>query len=850
MRSARQGRRRASGDEFLTFFGDADAGMRQARNMTVASASAWTMVVAAMVLSGAAQAAAGDLRPVADTEVDAARPDRAGGSSRVLHVSRTPRRRALLRFDLNGLDGAVAGAVLQLYVTSRGGGRVAVRRLLGAPAWSERLTTYRRRPRAARGVVRSARRGARGWLSIDVTRLVAAGRRVDLAVDGAPRAAFASREHGRPPRLTVTLRAPVFTPGPVAAPRPTGPSPPPAVVTVTQELAPDRPVAFTYAGSADVTLTGTAQARIELPPGAVTLTQREVVGWPLIDLSCTGGQGVRADRMARTVELTVAIGDEVRCRFANGQHDPVVAAAGDIACQSSSCAQRATSELLLDRPELARVLPLGDVQYESGLLAEFLAPGAYDDTWGRLRPITAPVPGNHEYTTAGAAGYFDYFNGTGNATGRAGDRSAGYYSFDLGPWHLVALNSNVPMSAGSAQEQWLRRDLAAHPAACTLAYMHAPRWTSGAVHGPATGTGPLWQALHAAGADAVLAAHNHQYERFAPQDPAGVPDWRRGIRQFVVGTGGAGLYDFAAPRPNSEVRERAHGVLELTLRPGRYDWRFVTVSGRPADRGSARCHGAAPSYTHRGLFSREEDGSFDRIASLGFNLIDSVPGTVADVQPGLEAMVWVGNFDDETCTFEMSDSELSTHVAALAGDPRVGVWFISDEPSPNCPDVYAQHADRTALIKAIDPEAEVLIVIDGNSGAETLEQIPHWSGIADHIGINPYTCWQGQECRLDWIDHVAEAADASGLDYWGVVQAFGEPTGAGSTMCALSGCGKPRLPTEDELHRQFYRWRASRMTGYLVFEWRWPDGAPALWLANQPDLQAAVASENASAVTP
>jgi hypothetical protein len=824
--------------------------------MKVASASARSMVVWAVALLGASPAGAAELPAVADTVVDASHPDRTGGSSRVLEISRTPRRRALLRFDLRGVDGAVGRAVLRLYMTSRRGGRVAVRRLLGPSAWSERRTTYRRSPPAAHGAIRSARLHSRGWLAVDVTRLVTAGRRVGLAVDGAPVAAFASREHTRPPRLAVTLRAPVFTPGPVVAPQPgavTAPAAPqpgavtaPAVLTLSQEPAPDSPVVFTYTGSAAVTLTGRAQARVELPPGTVTLSQGEVVGWPLMDVSCTGGDGVLTDRMTRTVRLTATAGDDVRCRFANGRHDPVVAGAGDIACSSRSCAQRATSDLLVDRPEVARVLPLGDLQYQSGLLSEFLGPGAYHETWGRLRPITAPVPGNHEYETADGAGYFDYFNGIGNATGPAGDRAAGYYSFDLGPWHLVALNSNRPMSAGSAQEQWLRHDLAAHTeATCTLAYWHAPRWTSGAVHGPATGTAPLWNALHEAGADVVLGAHNHQYERFAPQDPAGTADWARGIRQFVVGTGGAGLYEFEEPRPNSEVRERAHGVLELTLRPGRYDWRFVTVGGRTADRGSARCHGATPAYQHRGLFSREEDGSFDRIASLGFNLIDSVPGTVADVPPGLEAKVWVGDYDDETCAFEMSDAELSAHVEALAGDRRVAVWFISDEPRPDCADVYAQHEARAALIRSIDPGAEVLIVIDGNSGAKTLAQIPRWRGIADHIGINPYTCWHGQDCRLDWIDRIADEADAAGLDYWGVIQAFGEPEGGGFTMCALSACGEPRLPTPEELRRQFDRWRATRMTGYLVFDWRWPDDAPALWLANQPDLQAALASENA-----
>jgi hypothetical protein len=683
-----------------------------------------------------------------------------------------------------------------------------------------------------------------------VTRLVTGGR-ADLAVGGAPRAVLGSRESMRPPRLRVATPTPIFRPGPVVPPAPGQPSPEPAkpepaTLTITQEVVPPGPVTFSYGGAREFTLTGSSETRLTVPAGRHTISQREHIGWPLAELTCTGD--TRTDRMTRTAEVDAGAGESVECRYRNERHDPVIAAAGDIACQSgTSCRHPQTSDLLVDRPELTRVLPLGDLQYESGLYSEFMAPGAYHDTWGRVRPITAPIPGNHEYETEGASGYFDYFNGIGQTAGPAGDRSTGYYSYDLGDWHLVALNSNLPTAAGSAQEQWLRADLAAHPASCTLAYWHHPRWTSGAEHGPAPRIGPLWRALFDAGADVVLSAHNHHYERFAPQDPAGAADWAGGMRQFVVGTGGAGLYDFATPEPNSEERVRAHGVLELTLHKGSYDWRFKAPAGAPLDAGSSRCHRAGHRYARRGMFSREADGSFSRIASLGFNLIDSVPGAVADLSPGLEAMVWVGNYDDASCSFEISDAELRADVEAHAGNPKVGVWFISDEPSPaDCPDAYAQHAARTALIKSIDPTAEVLIVIDGNSAEATLDQIPHWKGIADHIGINPYVCWQEQPCHYEWIDRVAEEADAAGLDYWGVIQAFGEPDGEGFTMCSTtSGCGKPRLPTPAELHEQFAHWRATRMSGYLVFEWRWPDRAPALWLANQPELQATLASENA-----
>jgi acid phosphatase type 7 len=275
---------------------------------------------------------------------------------------------------------------------------------------------------------------------------------------------------------------------------------------------------------------------------------------------------------------------------------PVVAAAGDIACGpgnaafnggagiADECRQQATGNLL-QRLAPAAVLPLGDLQYETGALADFRA--SYAPAWGPLDPIAHPVPGDDEYETPGAAGYFDYFGA------RAGDRGRGYYSFDLGAWHLIALNSacaHVSCAAGSPQEEWLRADLAAHPGGCTLAYWHAPRFESGPPP-QATDTGAFWDDLHAAGAEVVLGGNAHLYERFAPQDPSRATDPSAGIRQFVVGTGGRSLHAFSTVRPNSEVRiAGVFGALALTLRPGGYDWRFLSVSGAVLDAGSAPCH--------------------------------------------------------------------------------------------------------------------------------------------------------------------------------------------------------------------------------------------------------------------
>jgi hypothetical protein len=287
--------------------------------------------------------------------------------------------------------------------------------------------------------------------------------------------------------------------------------------------------------------------------------------------------------------------------------DPVIAAAGDVACDpaspsfnggagtATSCRQRYTSDMLVNAG-LAAVLTLGDLQYEDGTLANYQL--SFDPTWGRVRDILHPAIGNHEYQVAGAAGYFDYFNGAGNQLGPAGDRTKGWYSFDIGAWHLISLNSNCSnaggCAAGSPQELWLKEDLAAHPAACTLAYWHHPQFSSGP-HGNGgglNGTDALWQDLHDAGGDLVLSGHDHDYERFAPQTTAGIADPVRGIREFVVGTGGKTHYLFATLRPNSEVRNAdTFGVLKLVLHPGGYDWSFVPEAGGTfTDSGADTCH--------------------------------------------------------------------------------------------------------------------------------------------------------------------------------------------------------------------------------------------------------------------
>jgi hypothetical protein len=277
---------------------------------------------------------------------------------------------------------------------------------------------------------------------------------------------------------------------------------------------------------------------------------------------------------------------------------PVVAAAGDIACGSATppgtpCRHRETSDLVTGEGFDA-VLVLGDNQYEAGSLADYER--FYEPTWGRVKSITHPVPGNHEYATASASGYFGYFGAA------AGVPAKGYYSFDIGAWHVIALNSNCQSVGGchrgSPQEVWLRADLAAHPTSCTLAYWHHPRFTSGAVHDSDPRTGAFWEALYEYRADLVLSGHQHNYERFAPQSPDGAADPSNGIRQFVVGTGGKNLYSFSSPPAgNSVVRNsETFGVLELTLHPTGYEWRFLSVGGAAfTDAGSANCVGGGQS---------------------------------------------------------------------------------------------------------------------------------------------------------------------------------------------------------------------------------------------------------------
>jgi acid phosphatase type 7 len=281
-------------------------------------------------------------------------------------------------------------------------------------------------------------------------------------------------------------------------------------------------------------------------------------------------------------------------RKASKKHPPqqafVLVGAGDIASCKNPEGARATAKLIEQIP--GTVFAAGDLAYESGSATDFK--NCYDPAWGRFKDRTKPALGNHEYVEPTAHAYFEYWGA------QAGPAGKGYYSYDLGAWHIVALNTNCyakdlgGCGKGSPQEMWLKEDLANHSNACIIAYGHHALFSSGVFkkHAVHPELKQLWQDLYAAHADLVLAGHEHSYERFAAQDPDGNPDTEHGIREIVVGTGGRShdLLGFATP--NSEVRDwQTFGVLKLTLAPGKYTWEFIPEEGTTfRDSGSGVCH--------------------------------------------------------------------------------------------------------------------------------------------------------------------------------------------------------------------------------------------------------------------
>jgi hypothetical protein len=286
--------------------------------------------------------------------------------------------------------------------------------------------------------------------------------------------------------------------------------------------------------------------------------------------------------------------------------DPVVVAGGDVACATddpsynggagtaTACHQKATAALI-GQVNPAAVLDLGDSQYNSGSLTQYNA--SYGPSWGAYKSRTRPTVGNHDYGQSGAAGYFTYFGNNATPLQPGCTKSCnGWYSFDVGSWHIVNINAECTRTnggagcaSGSPQDKWLEADLAAHPNKCTLVFGHRPRWSSNSFASP--DIAPLIDDMYAAGVDLYVAGHSHAYERFASQNPAGQAD-ANGVRQFVVGTGGENFSGFGTVVANSQLRKsKAFGVVKLTLHAGSYDWSFVSDPSTPfADSGTGTCH--------------------------------------------------------------------------------------------------------------------------------------------------------------------------------------------------------------------------------------------------------------------
>src|SRR4051812_554437 len=578
------------------------AGLRAGRRFSkLCGAAAFACLAVGLSTTPPARAAVTvSFAPVGDAYVSEAGPDTNFGTAADLRMQSSPALTGYLLFDPAGMPGSVTSASLRVRANT-GSGHGFDLRAVQDTSWSEQTLTYRNAPVPSATITASTGAFSAGqWISLDVTQLVQGNGPVTFALTR-PRTtpvAVSSKDAGVSfaPELVVTTEG-NLPPGNTSLPSVTGSAQEGRTLAAhAGSWNGTEPIAYTYAWQR-CDRSGADCGDI---PGASADTypvaEADVGSMLRVVVSASNPAGDQSAASPGTLTVLAA------------GVAPLVVAAGDIACDpadpafnlgsgtATGCQQLATSNLFFDSP-VAAVLPLGDEQYECGASPAWEQ--SYALSWGRVRQITRPVPGNHEYETtggtgcdtanAGAAGYFQYFGAL------AGDPGKGYYSYDLGSWHMVALNSNCGevggCGAGSAQEQRLRHDLAASSASCTLAYWHHPLFTSGA-HAPGSASvRPLFQALYDNGVEMLLTGHDHNYERFAPQAPSGALDLAHGVREFVVGTGGRSLYAQGTPLPNSEARNsRTFGILELTLYQQSYAWRFRSASsGAVEDSQSQAC---------------------------------------------------------------------------------------------------------------------------------------------------------------------------------------------------------------------------------------------------------------------
>ena len=315
-------------------------------------------------------------------------------------------------------------------------------------------------------------------------------------------------------------------------------------------------------------------------PLLVALTALALV---LTGCGSAGGPGQRADEPGSGASPAAALAAAPTPRSAHRAPSVRVAATGDIACApgravtATSCRQGATARLV-GRLDPTWVLALGDLQYERGSRRDFDA--SYDRSWGALKAKTLPVPGNHEYLSAGAKGYYSYF----------GRRAPGYSAKNIGSWRVYLLNSNCDVIDCAREARWLGADLEARPRQCTAMVMHHPRYSSGREHGSDSGMARFWDVAYAHHVDLALAGHEHDYERFAPMDGRRHLRPNAGITSFVVGTGGRSLYHRGQTEVGSRYfRADTFGALMLSLGDGGFSWRFRTIGGEIRDAGSRTC---------------------------------------------------------------------------------------------------------------------------------------------------------------------------------------------------------------------------------------------------------------------